>query len=157
MALAALEAQGRFLRPFPIPALRPLDQRSLRRHALDMIARLDIRTQGPTQQVRRLSGGNQQKVCLARAMTLEPKLLFVSEPTRGIDVGAKERVLQILVSLNRDQGVTVVMTSSELAELRSLCDRIAIVYRGRIETILPPDAPDAAFGLAMAGEAAAAA
>ena len=157
IALAALEAQGRFLRRFPIPALRPLDQGALRRHALDMIERLDIRTQGPTQQVRRLSGGNQQKVCLARAMTLEPKLLFVSEPTRGIDVGAKERVLQILVGLNRDQGVTVVMTSSELAELRSLCDRIAIVYRGRIETILPPGAPDAAFGLAMAGETAAAA
>ncbi len=157
MALAALEAQGRFLRPFPIRALRPLDQKALRRHALDMIARLDIRTTGPTQQVRRLSGGNQQKVCLARAMTLEPELLFVSEPTRGIDVGAKERVLQILVALNREQGVTVVMTSSELAELRSLCVRIAIVYRGRIETILPPDAPDAAFGLAMAGEAAAAA
>ncbi len=89
-------------------------------------------------------------------MTLEPKLLFVSEPTRGIDVGAKERVLEILAGLNRDQGVTLVVTSSELAELRSLCDRIAIVYRGRIETILPPDAPDATFGLAMAGESAAA-
>ena len=52
--------------------------------------------------------------------------------------------------------MTLIVTSSELAELRSLCDRIAIVYRGRIETILPPDAPDAAFGLAMAGEASAA-
>ena len=156
IALSALEAQGRFLRPFPISALRLLDQKSLRRHALEMIGRLDVRTTGPTQQVRRLSGGNQQKVCLARAMTLEPKLLFVSEPTRGIDVGAKERVLEILAGLNRDQGVTLVVTSSELAELRSLCDRIAIVYRGKIETILPPDAPDATFGLAMAGESAAA-
>ena len=156
MALSALEAQGRFLRPFPIPALRLLDQGSLRRHALEMIRQLDVRTTGPTQQVRRLSGGNQQKVCLARAMTLQPKLLFVSEPTRGIDVGAKERVLEILAALNRDQGVTLVVTSSELAELRGICDRIAIVYRGRIETILPPDAPDATFGLAMAGETAAA-
>ncbi len=156
MALSALEAQGRFLRPFPIPALRLLDQGSLRRHALEMIRQLDVRTTGPTQQVRRLSGGNQQKVCLARAMTLQPKLLFVSEPTRGIDVGAKERVLEILAALNRDQGVTLVVTSSELAELRAICDRIAIVYRGRIETILPPDAPDATFGLAMAGETAAA-
>jgi len=156
MALSALEAQGRFLRPFPIPALRLLDQRALRHHALEMIRHLDVRTQGPTQEVRRLSGGNQQKVCLARAMTLEPRLLFVSEPTRGIDVGAKERVLEILAALNREQGVTLVVTSSELAELRSLCDRIAIVYGGRIETILPPDAPDATFGLAMAGESAAA-
>jgi simple sugar transport system ATP-binding protein len=156
IALSALEAQGRFLHPFPVSALRLLDQRALRRHALEMIRRLDVRTTGPTQQVRRLSGGNQQKVCLARAMTLEPKLLFVSEPTRGIDVGAKERVLEILGALNRDQGVTLVVTSSELAELRALCDRIAIVYRGKIEMILPPDAPDATFGLAMAGEMAAA-
>src|SRR5437867_13214753 len=90
-------------------------------------------------------------------MTMGPRLRFDAEQTGGIDVGAKERVLQILVALNREQGVTVVMTSSELAELRALCDRIAIVYRGRIETILAPDAPDAAFRLAMPGEAAAAA
>ena len=152
IALSALEAQGRFLRPFPVPALRPLDPRALRSHADTMIRDLDIRTTGPAQQVRRLSGGNQQKVCLARAMTLRPKLLFVSEPTRGIDVGAKARVLEILTRLNREEGVTLVLTSSELAELRALCDRIAIIYRGRVETILPPDAPDAAFGLAMAGE-----
>jgi len=155
IGLSAIEAQGRFLHRFPIPALRTLDRGALRRHALALVETLDIRTTGPTQQVRRLSGGNQQKVCLARAMTLEPKLLFVSEPTRGIDVGAKARVLEILAGLNR-QGVTLVVTSSELSELRALCDRVAIVYRGRIETILPPDAPDAAFGLAMAGESAAA-
>ena len=152
MALSALEAQGRFLRPFPIEGLRSLDQGALRRHALAMMRTLDVRSTGPTQHVRRLSGGNQQKVCIARAMTLEPKLLFVSEPTRGIDVGAKERVLEILAGLNRERGVTLVVTSSELAELRSLCDRIAIVYRGRIAALLPPDAPDAVFGLAMAGE-----
>jgi simple sugar transport system ATP-binding protein len=154
MALSALEARGRFLLPFPIQALRSLDRKSLRRHGLEMIQKLDIRATGPTQQVRRLSGGNQQKVCLARAMTLEPRLLFVSEPTRGIDVGAKARVLEILAALNREHGVTLVLTSSELTELRALCDRIAIVYRGRIEAILPPDAPDATFGLAMAGESA---
>jgi simple sugar transport system ATP-binding protein len=156
IALSALEAQGRFLKPFPVSPLRPLDQRELRAHALAMIRDLDIRTTGPTQQVRRLSGGNQQKVCIARAMTLRPKLMFVSEPTRGIDVGAKALVLELLASLNRDHGMTLIVTSSELAELRALCDRIAIVYKGRIETILPPDAPDAAFGLAMAGEASAA-
>jgi simple sugar transport system ATP-binding protein len=156
IALSALEAQGRFLRRFPIAALQPLDQRALREHALAMIRRLDVRTTGPTQAVRRLSGGNQQKVCIARAMTLRPRILFVNEPTRGIDVGAKERVLEILAALNRDEGVTLVVTSSELAELRSLCDRIAIVYRGSVVATLPPDAPDADFGLAMAGEPAAA-
>jgi len=152
IALSALEAQGRFLHPFPVAALQSLNQHALRSHAEGMIRDLDIRTTGPAQQVRRLSGGNQQKVCLARAMTLRPKLMFVSEPTRGIDVGAKARVLEILTRLNREEGVTLVLTSSELAELRALCDRIAIIYRGRVETILPPDAPDAAFGLAMAGE-----
>ena len=157
IALSALEAQGRFLHPSPIPALQVLNHGAMHRHALEMIRALDIRTTGPSQQVRRLSGGNQQKVCVARAMTLRPKLLFVSEPTRGIDVGAKERVLEILTALNREQEVTLVVTSSELAELRAICDRVAIVYRGKVEAILPPDAPDAAFGLAMAGESARAA
>ena len=156
IALSALESQGRFLRPFPVPALRTLDAGAMRSHAQSMIARLDVRTTGPHQRVGRLSGGNQQKVCLARAMTLQPRLMFVSEPTRGIDVGAKERVLDLLTSLNRDEGMTLVVTSSELAELRSICDRIAIVYRGRVVAVLPPDASDAAFGLAMAGEAGAA-
>ena len=157
IALSALEAQGRFLHPFPIQPLRVLNHGAMRNHALEMIKALDIRTTGPSQQARRLSGGNQQKVCVARAMTLRPKLLFVSEPTRGIDVGAKERVLQILTALNRDDEVTLVVTSSELAELRAIADRVAIVYRGKIAAILAPDAPDAAFGLAMAGESALAA
>jgi simple sugar transport system ATP-binding protein len=87
-------------------------------------------------------------------MTLEPDTLLVSEPTRGIDVGAKERVVEILRNLNREKGLSLLVTSSEIAELRALCDRIAIVYGGRIEAILPPDAPDAQFGLAMAGELA---
>jgi simple sugar transport system ATP-binding protein len=157
IALSALEAHGRFLHPFPIQPLRVLDHRAMRAHALEMIRALDIRTTGPSQQMRRLSGGNQQKVCVARAMTLEPRLLFVSEPTRGIDVGAKQRVLEILSALNRDHDVTLVVTSSELAELRAISDRVAIVYRGRIAAVLPPDAPDADFGLAMAGESAKAA
>jgi simple sugar transport system ATP-binding protein len=154
IVLTAMEAQNRFLRPGPISALRLLDQRQVRRHAREMIQALDIRCTGPRQHVRRLSGGNQQKVCLARAMTLEPDLLLVSEPTRGIDVGAKERVLEILRRLNRERGLTLLVTSSELAELRAVCDRIAIIYRGAIQAILPSDAPDAQFGLAMAGELA---
>jgi simple sugar transport system ATP-binding protein len=152
VALTAIEAQGRFLAPGPVPALRLMDGAAVRRHALEMIRVLDIRCTGPRQHVRRLSGGNQQKVCMARAMTLEPDVMLVSEPTRGIDVGAKQRVLEILRALNRDRGVSLLVTSSELAELRAICDRIAIVYRGRIEAVLPPDASDAQFGLAMAGE-----
>jgi len=152
IALTAIEAQGRFLHPGPLEPFRLLNGRLVRRHAREMIRALDIRCTGPKQHVRRLSGGNQQKVCLARAMALEPDTLMVSEPTRGIDVGAKERVLELLRQLNRDRGLSLLVTSSELAELRAVCDRIAVVYRGKIEAILAPDASDADFGLAMSGE-----
>jgi simple sugar transport system ATP-binding protein len=153
IAITAIEAQNRFLSPGPIGALRLIDGGAMRAHAREMITALDIRCTGPKQQVRRLSGGNQQKVCLARAMTLQPDTLLVSEPTRGIDVGAKERVLEILRSLNHEKGMTLLVTSSELAELRAICDRIAIIYHGRVAAVLPPDASDQEFGLAMAGEA----
>ncbi|OQA14984.1 MAG: Ribose import ATP-binding protein RbsA [Firmicutes bacterium ADurb.Bin356] len=116
-----------------------------------MIKELDIRCTSSEQRVGSLSGGNQQKVCLARALTQEPKLLLVSEPTRGIDVGAKRLVLDHMKKLNEEQGITIVMTSSELAELRSICDRIAIICDGKVEGILPPDASDADFGLMMSG------
>jgi simple sugar transport system ATP-binding protein len=151
IVLTALEVQGRFLRRFPISGLRLMNGRAARAHALDTIRRLDVRCTGPRQQVRRLSGGNQQKVCLARAMTQNPGILLVSEPTRGIDVGAKARVLEVLAEQRR-AGVSLLVTSSELVELRAICDRIAIVHGGAIAAILLPDAPDAAFGLAMAGE-----
>lgn len=127
------------------------NKKKSREHALDMIKLLDIRCTGPKQASGSLSGGNQQKVCLARALTVRPKLLMVSEPTRGIDIGAKKLVLEYLVKLNREEGLTIIMVSSELVELRSLCDRIAIVSDGKIADILKPDAPDAEFGLAMAG------
>ena len=82
---------------------------------------------------------------------MNPRLLFVSEPTRGIDIGAKKLVLETLVRLNREKGMTVVMVSSELMELRSICDRIAIVAEGKVVDVLETDASDADFGLAMSG------
>ena len=128
-----------------------LSNRRMRKHAREMIKLLDIRCRGPHQLVGTLSGGNQQKVCLASALTLQPRILVVSEPTRGIDIGAKELILNYLTKLREEDGVTVIMVSSELGELRSICDRIAIVSDGKIVDILPPDAPDADFGLAMSG------
>ena len=98
-----------------------------------------------------LSGGNQQKVCVARALTQEPQLLLVSEPTRGIDIGAKKLILDLLKQLNEEMGMTIVMTSSELAELRSICDRIAIVCDGTVAGILSPTDSDTKFGLMMSG------
>ncbi|MEW6307771.1 MAG: sugar ABC transporter ATP-binding protein [Bacillota bacterium] len=152
LAFTSMNIEGRFLkRPLGVPWLTWRDSRGMRTHAEALISQLDIRCTGPDQAVRRLSGGNQQKVCIGRAITRQPRLLFASEPTRGIDVGAKSLILDLLARLNREAGVTIVITSSELAELRRICDRIAIIYRGRLARVLPPDASDADFGLAMAG------
>lgn len=149
IVLTSMQTQGRFLKQ---GLFKLKDKRAILDHALQTIEQFDIRCTGPQQVMRRLSGGNQQKVCLARAFTQNPKLLFVSEPTRGIDVGAKSRVLELIVELNRQHGVTVIITSSELAELRSISHRIAIVYEGRLAGILAPDAPDVEYGLLMAGK-----
>jgi simple sugar transport system ATP-binding protein len=128
-----------------------LDEKAVRSNAKKMISDLDIRCTSSLQLVGRLSGGNQQKVCVARALTQKPKMLFVSEPTRGIDIGAKKLVLDLLYKLSNESGMTIVMTSSELAELRSICDRIAIICEGRVTGILKPDASAADFGLLMSG------
>jgi len=150
IASSALEIQKKFLKK--IGPLNLIDEKLIRKHSLRMIEELDIRCTGPNQNTRYLSGGNQQKVCIARALTLEPDLLLVSEPTRGIDIGAKNLVLDTLVTLNRELNMTIIITSSELGELRQLSDRIAIIYDGKINGILPPDASDEEFGLLMAGE-----
>jgi simple sugar transport system ATP-binding protein len=98
MTVTAMQCQEKFLRRMGIFLAYG---GANRRHALKMIRDLDIRCTGTEQIVRRLSGGNQQKGCIAKAFTLEPRLIFVSEPTRGIDVGAKKIVLDLLVRLNR--------------------------------------------------------
>ena len=149
IVFSAMQAKDEFLINFA--GLKLYDKKRAREHALKMIELLDIRCTGPSQTAGSLSGGNQQKVCLARALTLNPKILIVSEPTRGIDIGAKKLVLEYLVQLNRQEGLTIIVVSSELVELRSICDRIAIVSDGKLATILEPDAADVEFGLAMAG------
>ena len=149
IVFSAMQINGDFLTH--IGPIHLYDTHKARAHTMDMIQRLDIRCTGPRQAAGRLSGGNQQKVCLARALTLRPKILFVSEPTRGIDIGAKKLVLEYLVKLNREEGMTVIVVSSELVELRSVCDRIAIITDGKVADILSPDASNADFGLAMAG------
>ena len=113
---------------------------------------LQIKCTSSKQKAKQLSGGNQQKVCLAKAFALEPKFLFVSEPTRGIDVGAKALVLEALKKFNRESGVTIVMISSELEELRQVCDRIAIVSGGRIAGILPATDSSEDFGALMVSQ-----
>ena len=145
----AMQIKGEYLKKLGFFTLK--DAGTIRSKAEEMIKELDIRCTGPTQHAGTLSGGNQQKVCIARALVMGPRFLFVSEPTRGIDIGAKKLVLETLVKLNRESGMTIVIVSSELNELRSVSDRIAIVSEGKLVDILSPNASDADFGLAMSG------
>lgn len=128
------------------------DEKKMAEIAEKYIEELQIKCTGPDQLVRNLSGGNQQKICLAKAFCMHPKLLLVSEPTRGIDVGAKELVLEALKKYNRDNGTTIIIVSSELEELRSIAGRIAVVDEGEIAAILPATESSAKFGLLMSGE-----
>lgn len=150
IAYTSLEIKDDFLKN--IGPLKLVDRKNIRSHGLDMIKELDIRCTGPRQNTRFLSGGNQQKVCIARALTLNPEILMISEPTRGIDIGAKKLVLDTLVKLNKEKNMTIIITSSELAELRQISDRIAIISEGVVQDILSPDDSDVAFGLAMSGK-----
>lgn len=151
IGFSALQIKEKAIRPLLGGLFKWRSDRELESIAQEYIKALDIKCTSPRQRTITLSGGNQQKVCLAKAFALDPELLFVSEPTRGIDVGAKKLVLDTLVHRNLEDGITIVMISSELNELRMICDRIAIVDEGRIAGILPADAPVEEFGLLMAG------
>jgi len=100
------------------------------------IKRIGIKTAGPEQKIRELSGGNQQKVLLARWLCMDPKLLILDEPTRGIDVGAKAEILTLIREL-ASQGLGVLMISSELEELTEACDRVTVLRDGRSVASLP--------------------
>lgn len=123
---------------------------AVRRNADDRIAEFDIRTPSAQAAASTLSGGNQQKVVLAREMSRDLKLLVVAQPTRGVDVGSQEFVHQRIVA-ERDRGAAVVLVSTELDEVRALADRIVVLYRGRIAGEVGPDATQEELGLLMAG------
>lgn len=152
IAFPAMQVQNKFLKKLLGGLIKWRDDKAITEVTEKYISELMIKCTGSKQKARELSGGNQQKVCLAKAFALEPKFLFVSEPTRGIDVGAKSLVLDALKRFNRESGVTIVMISSELEELRQVCDRIAIVSGGRISGILPAGAPSEDFGMLMVSQ-----
>ena len=152
VAFPAMQVQNKFLKKYLGGLIKWRDEKAIGDITDKYIDELKIKCTGSKQKARELSGGNQQKVCLAKAFALEPKFLFVSEPTRGIDVGAKALVLDALKKFNRESGVTVVMISSELEELRQICDRIAIVSGGRIAGILPASEPSEEFGMLMVSQ-----
>ncbi len=152
IAFTAMQSQNKFIRPLLGGLIKWRDDKAIQDVAREYMKALDIKCTGTDQTAQELSGGNQQKICLAKAFAVQPDVLFVSEPTRGIDVGAKALVLEALRTYNRKNGTTIIMISSELEELRSICDRIAIVDEGRIAGILPPSATAREFGLLMIGK-----
>ena len=150
VAFSAMQVHNKFLKRFGPVTWR--DEKAIHKVTQKYIKELAIKCTSSRQKAKELSGGNQQKICLAKAFALEPKFLFVSEPTRGIDVGAKALVLDALKRFNRENGVTVVMISSELEELRQTCDRIAIVSGGKVAGILPAANPSEEFGTLMVSQ-----
>ena len=125
--------------------------KAIREYAEKLIKTFDIRVQNPDQPAGSLSGGNQQKLVVARQLGTLPKVLVAGQPTRGVDVGSIEFIHRQLVS-DRDRGLGVLLVSSELDEVLSLSDRIAVLYRGRVvEVFDAKDADRERIGLLMAG------
>ena len=125
--------------------------RAFRDYAEKLLKTFDIRAQSPDQLAGSLSGGNQQKLVVARQLGTLPKVLVAGQPTRGVDVGSIEFIHRQLVA-DRDRGLGVLLVSSELDEVMSLSDRIAVLYRGRVVEIFDvKDADRDRIGLLMAG------
>jgi general nucleoside transport system ATP-binding protein len=118
--------------------------------ARGLLKEFDVRGGGPTTRSGSLSGGNQQKVVVAREVSRNPQVLIAAQPTRGLDVGAIEFVHRRLVE-QQDAGKAVLLVSLELEEVLSLSDRILVLYEGRIVAEFPPDVSEEDIGLAMIG------
>ena len=115
-----------------------------------LIAQFDVRTRSIESTARTLSGGNQQKLILARELETDPKLLLAAQPTRGLDVGAIEFVWSQILE-QKAEGRAVLLISAELDEIYALSDRILTLYEGRITGEYPPDAPPDEVGRGMLG------
>jgi len=138
-----------YLEPFAERAV--LQEKTIREHADELIEAFDIRTPSALVNVGTLSGGNQQKVIVARELSRPIQLLIAAQPTRGLDVGSIEYIHGRIIQ-KRDEGVAVLLVSTELDEVMQLSDRIAVMYRGQIVDILPiEEASKERIGLLMAG------
>jgi len=127
-----------------------LDRKRIREHARELIAEYSIKA-APEDKVRTLSGGNMQKVVMARSLSRKPCCVLAAQPTRGLDVGATEYVRRKLLE-ERDRGAGVLLVSEDLEEVMELSDRIAVMYEGRIMGIIPAtEATEETLGLMMAG------
>jgi simple sugar transport system ATP-binding protein len=127
-----------------------LDIEAIRKDAREKIEKYDIRPPNDRLKTANFSGGNQQKIVLAREIEKDPGVLIVGQPTRGVDVGAIEFIHRRLVDM-RDQGKAVLLVSVELDEIRSLADRILVMFDGRIVGERDGSADEGEIGLLMAG------
>ena len=120
-------------------------------HGEKMIKDYQIKATDPSVTARTLSGGNQQKIILARELNRKPKILIAVQPTRGLDIGATEFVRRQLIE-QRDNGSAVLLISTELEEILSIADRIAVIHEGEFMGIIPNENVDIEeIGLMMAG------
>jgi len=115
-----------------------------------LVGEFDIRTPSIAVPARALSGGNQQKIIIAREFASDPVTLIAAQPTRGVDIGAIEFIHRRLIE-QRDAGKAVLLVSAELEEIRSLSDRIAVMYEGKIVDIVRPEATEEQLGVLMTG------
>jgi len=128
-----------------------LDQEKARQHTIGLIDDYQVQTPGPEILIGTLSGGNQQRVVVAREFSREPRLIIAAQPTRGLDVGATEYVRKKLVEM-RDQGKAVLLISADLDEIWALSDRVAVIYEGKIVAVRNiEDTSEQEIGLYMAG------
>jgi ABC-type uncharacterized transport system ATPase subunit len=127
-----------------------MNAKEISQSAKERIAQFDVRTSSEDAPASSLSGGNQQKVIVAREMSRPLKLFVAAQPTRGVDVGSIEFIHGRIMH-EREIGTAVLLVSSELDEVVALADRIAVMYRGRIIATVPPDTPREEIGLLMAG------
>jgi simple sugar transport system ATP-binding protein len=123
---------------------------AIKNWARQLVKEFDIRTPSIDAAARTLSGGNQQKIIVAREMASRPKVLLAAQPTRGVDIGAIEFIHRRLVA-ERDEGTAVLLVSAELDEIRSLSDRILVFYEGRIVSTEPAGTDEERLGLLMTG------
>lgn len=143
---------ARLFGALPFSRLGLLRWPAIRQSAVDQIREFDIRVPGPEVKARALSGGNQQKVILARELAHAPDLILAAQPTRGLDVGATEFVEHRLIE-QRSRGAAILYVSTELDEILSLSDRILVIHRGEIMGIVRPgEVTREELGLMMAGE-----
>jgi simple sugar transport system ATP-binding protein len=114
-----------------------LDENAIQRRAAEIIKDFDVRPPNAALPARALSGGNQQKLIIGREYHVHPKLLLVSQPTRGVDIGAIEFIHRQLVGL-RDAGCAILLVSAELEEVTSLSDRLLVIHEGKIAGEVDP-------------------